>query len=155
MARHVPGLLLLLLPFALAPAAAQQNVPVQVLKISAGPAGSESGGVFALSEERSLFSRSTDREVLVFFQWADVPGPHRLVAQWRSPDGGASASSAIDYQAAERRFGARSTWDLPMLQAPGAYRVDVLIDGRTYWRGLSSCGPVTAGVSFRSTRTPV
>ena len=42
----------------------QQLAPVQVLSITAGPAGSEAGGGFALHEERSVFSRTADREVI-------------------------------------------------------------------------------------------
>jgi hypothetical protein len=90
---------------------AQQLAPVRVLSITAGPAGSENNGGFVLHEERSVFSRATDREVIVLFQWEDVPGAHKLVAQWRSPDGAAIVNSAIDYKAAEKRFGA--LWRLP------------------------------------------
>jgi hypothetical protein len=85
---------------------AQQLAPVRVLSITAGPAGSENNGGFVLHEERSVFGRVTDREIIVVFQWEDVPGAHKLVAQWRSPDGAASVTSAIDYKAAEKRFGA-------------------------------------------------
>jgi hypothetical protein len=122
----VTGLLsaLLLLPLA------QQIAPVQVLKISAGPAGTESNGVFALTEERSVFSRATDREVIVFFQWENVPGPHKLVAQWRSADGGVSASSAIDYNAQDKRFGAY--WRVPVLpdMPLGVWSIEATMDGR-------------------------
>jgi hypothetical protein len=130
--RRTPGAYLLGLVFVLVGfgPARQQLVPVQVLRISAGPAGSDTNGVFALSEERSVFSRSTDREVIVFFQWEHVPGPHKLVAQWRSPDGGASASSAIDYNATDKRFGA--FWRLPVTPAMplGAWSIEVTMDGR-------------------------
>ncbi len=109
---------------------AQQLAPVKVLKISAGPAGAESKGVFALTEERSVFSRATDREVLVFFQWEDVPGPHKLVAQWRSSDGGTTATSAIDYHASDKRFGAYwrvpVTADMPL----GIWTIETTMDGR-------------------------
>lgn len=100
------ALLLAGLPFG------QQMTPVQVLSVSAGPTGTDSSGGFVLTEERFVFSRMTDREVIVLFRWEDLPGPHKLVAQWRSPDGGASVSSAIDYKAAEKRFGAY--WRLPV-----------------------------------------
>lgn len=118
------GLFLALLP------TGQQSAPVQVLRIAAGPAGSDSNGAFVLSEERSVFSRSTDREVIVFFQWEDLPGPHKLVAQWRSPDGGASVTSAIDYSAREKRFGAY--WKLPVTPAIalGTWSIEVTMDGR-------------------------
>jgi hypothetical protein len=52
--------------------------PLHVLKIASGPAGVEANGGFRFNEERSTFSRSDDREVVVFFQWEGVPGPHKL-----------------------------------------------------------------------------
>ena len=58
-----------------------------MLKIFAGPAGKEADGAFVLTEERTIFGRDDDREVIVMFEWDGVPGPHKLVAQWRSPDG--------------------------------------------------------------------
>lgn len=127
MAMNTSALALL---FLFSTSAPQQIAPVQVLKISAGPAGFEKNGVFELSEERSVFSRSTDREVIVLFRWEHVPGPHKLVAQWRSPDGGASVSSAIDYDATDKRFGAY--WRLPLAPAMslGVWSIDVTIDGR-------------------------
>ena len=91
---------------------AAQPAAVRVLKISSGPAGSETNGNFALSDERSVFSRTDDREVLVLFQWEGVPGPHRLVAQWRSPDSAVTSNSSIDYIARAQRFGAY--WSLPL-----------------------------------------
>src|SRR5262245_2555280 len=81
---------------------AQQIAPVNVLKISSGPSGNETNGVFALTDERSVFNRTTDREVIVFFQWDHLPGPHKLVAQWRSADGGVTGSSSIDYNATDK-----------------------------------------------------
>jgi len=47
--------------------ATQQIEPVQVLKISSGASGTEPNGVFRLTDERSVFSRATDREVIVLF----------------------------------------------------------------------------------------
>jgi hypothetical protein len=110
--------------------AAQQASPVHVLKISAGPAGTESNGVFAFSEERSIFSRSNDREVIVFFQWENVAGHHKLVAQWRSPDGGTGVTSAIDYTATAPRFGAYWTLAITRVMQLGTWSVDVTMDGR-------------------------
>src|SRR5262245_54624153 len=104
--------------------------PVQVLKIAAGPAGAEADGTFRLSEERSVFSRATDREIIVLFHWEHVPGPHKLVAQWRSADGGATSSSATDYNARDSRFAAY--WRLPI--APdmplGTWTIEATMDGR-------------------------
>ena len=44
---------------------AQQIAPVHVLKISSGATGSETNGVFTLTDERSVFNRTTDREVII------------------------------------------------------------------------------------------
>jgi len=106
------------------------QTPVHVLGISAGPVGAESNGVFTLTEQRSTFSRASDREVIVLFQWEDVPGPHKLIAQWRSADGGATVTSAIDYKAADARFGA--SWRLPVTpaMANGTWSIEATMDGR-------------------------
>jgi hypothetical protein len=83
-----------------------------------------------LTDERSVFNRATDREVIVLFQWEHVPGPHKLVAQWRSADGGVTSSSAIDYNATDKRFGAR--WNIPITpsMALGLWTIEVTLDGR-------------------------
>src|SRR2546427_2970830 len=90
----------------------QPAVSIHVLKISSGPSGSEVNGTFALTSERSTFNRNDDREVIVLFEWDGVPGAHRLVAQWRSPDSAVTSNSAIDYVARAQRFGAY--WSLPL-----------------------------------------
>ena len=85
-----------------------QHAPpsLHVLRITSGPAGVEEKGTFRLTDERSVFSRSDDKEVIVYFQWDGAPGRHQLEATWRSPDGTTSSKTAIDYTAKERRFGA-------------------------------------------------
>ena len=65
-------------------AAEQQAAAPQLLKIAAGPAGNESSGVFLFSEERARFSRSTDREVIVYFQWQGLPGTRQVGSVSRS-----------------------------------------------------------------------
>jgi hypothetical protein len=103
---------------------------LNVLKIAAGPAGAESNGVFVLTEERTVFSRTSDREIIVFFQWDGVPGPHKLVAQWRSPDGGLTSSSAIDYVAKDRRFGAYWRLSLATTMPLGTWSIEASVDGQ-------------------------
>ena len=107
-----------------------QPATLHVLKIAAGPAGTEEKGVFVLTEERSAFNRSDDREVIVYFQWEGVPGPHKMVGVWRSPDGGLSSSSTIDYVAKDRRFGAY--WRLPISPSVplGTWSIEATVDGQ-------------------------
>lgn len=103
--------------------------PIHVLTIAAGPAGGVTNGTFALSSERSIFSRVDDREVIVYFTWEGVPGAHRLAAQWRSPDGAASANSNVDYTASAARFGAY--WSLPLqpTMTLGTWSIEATVDG--------------------------
>jgi hypothetical protein len=107
----------------------QPAPPVHVLTISSGPSGSEINGNFVLASERSIFNRNDDREVLVLFQWDGVPGAHRLVAQWRSPDSAATSNSAIDYVARAPRFGAY--WSLPLSPSMtlGTWSIEATVDG--------------------------
>ena len=109
---------------------AQQAAPLHVLKIAGGPSGVEAGGAFVFSEERSVFNRSDDREVIVHFQWEGVPGPHKMVGQWRSPDGGQTSVSTIEYVAKDRRFGAY--WRLPVSpgMALGTWSIEATVDGQ-------------------------
>lgn len=110
-------------------AAQQPALPVQVLKVSSGPSGSEVNGNFVLTSERSVFNRNDDREVIVLFQWDAVPGPHRLVAQWRSPDSATTSSSTVNYIAKEQRFGAY--WSLPLSASMtlGTWSIEATVDG--------------------------
>jgi hypothetical protein len=103
---------------------------LHVLRIAAGPKGAESNGTFALTEERSVFSRSDDREIVVFFEWDGVAGPHKLVAQWRSPDGGFTSSSAIDYVAKDRRFGAFWRLTVSPSMPLGMWSIEATVDGQ-------------------------
>jgi hypothetical protein len=111
-------------------ASAVAQAPLNVLKITAGPTGAESNGTFVLTEERTVFSRVNDREVIVFFQWDGVPGAHKLVAQWRSPDGGLTSSSAIDYVAKDRRFGAYWRLSVSTTMPPGTWSIEATVDGQ-------------------------
>lgn len=111
--------------------AMQQQAPaLQVLKIAAGPTGKELQDGFVLTEERSTFNRSDDREVIVLFQWMGAPGPHKLLALWRSPDGGMTSSSAIDYIARDRRFGAYWRLTLTPTLPTGNWSIEVTVDGQ-------------------------
>ena len=101
-----------------------------MLKISAGPAGREADGAFRLTEERTIFGRESDREVIVLFEWDGMPGAHKLVAQWRSPDGNLGSTSVVDYLAKERRFAAY--WRLPLspVMPLGTWSIETTVDGQ-------------------------
>ncbi|HEY1303307.1 MAG TPA: hypothetical protein VGF24_07140 [Vicinamibacterales bacterium] len=105
-----------------------------VSKISAGPSGSEANGVFVFAEERTVFSRTTDREAIVFFQWDGIPGVHRMSAMWRSPDGAVSSSAPFDYTAKERRFGAYWRFTLSPTTALGTWSIEATVDGHASGR---------------------
>jgi hypothetical protein len=111
-----------------------ESSPVQaglhVMKITSGPAGSEVNGTFVLSEERSTFSRINDKEVIVYFMWDGTAGPHKLVANWRSPDGSLSSSSAIEYVAKDRRFGAYWRLTLGPTLPTGTWSIEATVDGQ-------------------------
>ena len=111
-------------------AGGQQAAPsIRVLSISAGPSGVDVNGTFALTSERSVFNRTDDKDVIVLFQWEGAPGPHRLLAQWRSPDGASTQNSAVDYVAKAQRFGAY--WSLPLsaTMTLGTWSVEASVDG--------------------------
>ena len=109
---------------------ARQATPLHVLRISAGPAGVEEKGTFRLTEERSVFSRTDDKEVIVYFQWDGVPGRHLLEAVWRSPNGSSTSKSTIDYTAKDRRFGAYWRFTItPDIQL-GTWSIEATVDGQ-------------------------
>ena len=109
---------------------AQQVPQLHVLRISAGPSGVEEKGAFRLTEERSVFSRTDDKEVIVYFQWEGVPGRHLLEAVWRSPDGSSSSKSTIDYTAKDRRFGAYWRFTITPDMRLGTWSIEATVDGQ-------------------------
>lgn len=106
-----------------------QSPSLHVLRIVGGPAGKEVSGTFVLDEERSAFNRAVDREVIVHFQWEGVPGPHKLEARWRSPDGSYTSNSVVDYVAKSRRFGAYWTLTIGPSMQLGTWSIEAAVDG--------------------------
>lgn len=109
---------------------AAQPGTVHVLKITAGPAGTERDGTFVFSEERAAFNRAEDKQVLVMFQWEGLPGPHKLEGRWRSPDGSYTSTSVIDYVARDRRFGAYWTLTTSPSMQLGLWSIEATVDGQ-------------------------
>ena len=107
---------------------ASQDVPLHVLRIVAGPSGNQVNGTFLLSEERSVFNRADDRDVIVVFQWEGRPGQHKLIAQWRSPDGTATSNSTVNYLAKDRKFGAYWRLSLSPTMPTGTWAIEATVD---------------------------
>ncbi|HUR20488.1 MAG TPA: hypothetical protein VMZ90_06745, partial [Vicinamibacterales bacterium] len=123
------GGILLIASSSLIPLGAQAQAPITVLNVAAGSGGREERGTFVLNDERSVFNRTDDREVVVLFRWGGTPGAHKLIAQWRSPDGGMTSNSVVDYQAKDPRFGAY--WTLPLTPSTplGSWSIEATVDG--------------------------
>jgi hypothetical protein len=131
----------------------QQPPQVHVLKIAGGPAGSEVNGAFTLTEERSSFNRAADREIVVHFLWEGVPGAHKMIGRWRSPDGAQTSVSTIEYVAKDRRFGAY--WRLPISpgMALGTWSIEATVDGQP--AGRFTFEVTDAPVAALPTRRPL
>jgi hypothetical protein len=106
-----------------------QQVTCRVVRIAAGPHGTEAGGEFRLQEERTAFSRLHDTQVTVYFKWEASPGLHHLAATWHSPAGGSSATNAFDHTARDRLFGAYWTIPVSPAMATGKWTIDATVDG--------------------------
>jgi hypothetical protein len=119
---------ILALVFIAGTAAAQPTI--QVLRISSGPSGADVNGAYRLDEERARFDPSTDRQVVVFFQWSGAVGPHRIAVTWRSPDASLSTGSAIDYIARGPQFGAYFNLPLTAGLPAGVWSVEATMDGQ-------------------------
>jgi S1-C subfamily serine protease len=107
---------------------ASQDLPLHVLRIVAGPSGNQVNGTFVLNEERSVFNRGDDRDVIVVFQWEGRPGQHKLIAQWRSPDGAATSNSTVNYLAKDRKFGAYWRLSLSPTMPTGTWAIEATVD---------------------------
>jgi hypothetical protein len=108
--------------------APQASATIRLVRVAAGPRGTESGGEFRFDEERTTFSRTTDTQVVVSFRWEGASGTHRMAARWRAPNGGVSISE-FEYQARQRLFGAY--WSLPITPSSpvGTWTIEATVDG--------------------------
>jgi hypothetical protein len=113
-----------------------------VLRIVTGPQGAEVNGSYRLDEERTRFDPATDKQVVVLFEWQGAAGAHRLAVKWSSPDGAVSTSSAIDYMAKDRRFGAYWTLPLSASMAAGLWSVEATVDGQPGGRATFELAPL-------------
>jgi hypothetical protein len=119
--------------------------PLTVLRIAAGPRGEVRNGDFVLDEERTQFDPAKDKQVVVFFQWQGSPGVHRMIAQWKSPDGASSTSSPVQYEAKDRRFGAYWSLTLSPTSAAGTWSIEATVDGQPGGRLAFDVAPLSGG----------
>jgi hypothetical protein len=127
---------------AIAVTAAASFQGTTVLRIATGPRGAEVNGSYKLDEERTRFDPATDKEVVVLFEWQGAPGAHRLAVKWSSPDGSLATSSALDYTARDRRFGAYWTFPLTSSLPPGLWSVEATVDGQPGGRATFELAPM-------------
>ena len=121
--------------------------PLTVLRIAAGPHGEVRNNEFVLQEERTEFDPSRDKQVVVFFQWQGEPGLHRMIAQWKAPDGSSSTTSPVQYQAKDRRFGAYWSLTLSPMSAVGTWSIEATVDGQPGGRFTFNVLPASGGTA--------
>jgi hypothetical protein len=102
----------------------------QLLRVTSGPSGSEVNGTFRIDEVRARFDPSVDKQVFVFFEWQGTHGAHRIAVTWRSPDGGMSSTTGVDYVAKAARFGAYFSMPLRGDLPPGTWSAEATLDGQ-------------------------
>jgi hypothetical protein len=127
---------------AVALAAAGAVQATTVLRIATGPQGAEVNGSYKLDEERTRFDPATDKAVVVLFEWQGAPGAHRLAVKWSSPGGALATSSAMDYVARDRRFGAYWTFPLTSTLPAGVWSVEATVDGQPGGRATFELAPM-------------
>lgn len=123
-----------------------------VLRVATGPAGAVVNGRYRLDEERTRFDPATDKEVVAFFEWQGLAGAHRIVVKWSSSDGAHATSSALDYVAKDRRFGAYWTFPLNPSVAPGIWSVEATVDGQPAGRAMFELAAMAPGATVVSKR---
>ena len=89
-----------------------------LLRAAVGPSGEVRNGDYVLDEERTRFDPAKDKQVIVLFQWQGTPGLHRMIVNWKSPDGASSSTRPVEYMAPDRRFG--GYWPLTLSSTTAA-----------------------------------
>jgi len=76
-----------------------------------------------------VFSRGTDKEATVYFEWEGAPGKHRFEGVWRNPAGEIEVITRFEFEARGRQFG--GFWKLPLnpTMAPGPWLLEARVDG--------------------------
>jgi hypothetical protein len=147
---------LLLAPHARAQAPASSGGGVgpayRVLRTVSGTRGEVRNGQYVVLDPRTEFQVPADAQVIVFFEWLGAPGAHKLSGTWHGPSD-TRTTTAFDYTAQDRQFGAYWVLTLPATIPPGDWRLDASIDGQPAgshaFRILSGSTPAGAPASPR------
>ena len=122
-----------------APCRAQSGSPAgspryTLLRTVSGTKGATENGRFVIEDPRTVFYVPDDTQLVFYFEWEGPPASHRLEGVWTDPMGKVASVSAFDYEAKDRRFGAR--WSLPVQTgiALGTWTFDVRMDGESAGR---------------------
>ncbi len=109
--------------------AAPQAQRFRLLRSTSGPSGVQRAGRYLVEDPRTAFSLEQDRQLVVHFEWEGPAGRHELRGTWRDPQGLMAQQSALALDAPQRRFGSFWTLLLAEHMAPGAWTLEVSIDG--------------------------
>jgi hypothetical protein len=111
-------------------AAAPTASPVRVIRAIAGTKGEVRNGVFVMTEQRSTFYATDDREVIVYFEWETTKGVHHCEGTVRGPNGEFASMSSFDYVATQTRF--IGFWKVPLSEGSpaGAWTFESKVDGQ-------------------------
>jgi S1-C subfamily serine protease len=101
----------------------------RVVRSVSGSKGSVSGGRFVMDDPRSIFYLPADKQVIVYFEWEGLTGPHDFEGYWKNPDGKISAISEFKYEAREKRFGGYWTLTLSETMETGLWTLEAHVDG--------------------------
>ncbi len=112
-------------------ASLQQDVAprFRIIQSVSGSKGSEIQGRFIVDDPRNTFRLDVDKQVVVFFEWQGPPGLHRMEGVWKNPQGNAALLSILEQRAPQGRFGGYWTLLLGERVQPGAWKLEVRIDG--------------------------
>lgn len=111
--------------------AAPAEDPIRLLRSGSGTRQTQRDGRFDVEDPRTAFTLPQDRQVLVFFEWDDVPpGRREFEGRWKDPSGEVVLVSPVTQQVSTRRFAVYWTLTLPETAASGRWMLEAIIDGR-------------------------
>jgi hypothetical protein len=111
------------------PAQPQKEPSVRLIRSTSGTRGTQQGSRFVIEDPRSVFSPSTDRQIVVHFEWEGRPGLHRCEGRWKDPTGRVVLTAPHDQRATSARFGVYWTLAIPETAAAGLWALEAWVDG--------------------------